>query len=302
MSRGLAGATMKKNGAAMAESRIQDERLAGDEIIYELLRNVDSGIFRIRHTALLPCVFNVHLHRDDYEQIRPILSIVTSEAGKALAERLEQLNAQSERPGIVKALGLSTGPRLEYKILEPDWSIDFHPDYEGRLQRGEIEIYSELGSEPRAELGAGAMTTLITRRAPDGAASSRQEIHEPQQTAKPVYGWLRYEDEGGPKTFTISKDLIVIGRGGKSFWVDVQTEAPADVSREHCRIRRDPAGRRFLIKDVSQFGTTVNGDALPSSIERTAGGHKKDINVETPLPSRARIGLAGVVFIDFEAA
>ena len=31
------------------------------------------------------------------------------------------------------------------------------------------------------------------------------------------------------------------------------------MSREHCRIRREPETGRFTIEDVSQFGTAVNG-------------------------------------------
>ena len=83
---------------------------------------------------------------------------------------------------------------------------------------------------------------------------------------------------------------MVIGRGGKSFWVDVKLNAPPDVSREHCRIRRDDSNGRFYIRDVSQYGTVVNGTRIPS-----------DNNIEVPLPERCRITLADVVDLEFEA-
>jgi pSer/pThr/pTyr-binding forkhead associated (FHA) protein len=101
--------------------------------------------------------------------------------------------------------------------------------------------------------------------------------------------------------FPIRKKQVVIGRGGKSFWVDLKLDAPADVSREHCRIRRDPATGQFFLKDVSQFGTTIDGKKVTTSLE-TKDGQNRDANVEAPIPSRAVIGLADTVFLNFEAA
>jgi hypothetical protein len=83
--------------------------------------------------------------------------------------------------------------------------------------------------------------------------------------------------------------------------VDVRIDARPDVSREHCRIRRDAASGAFFLKDVSRFGTTVDGQAAPGSMELLEG-KSVDKNVEIPLPPRARIGLADVVVLEFEAA
>ena len=70
-----------------------------------------------------------------------------------------------------------------------------------------------------------------------------------------------------------------------------------DVSREHCRIRRDAATGRFFLKDVSQFGTTLDGVRVPSSLSE-----ERDTNIEVELPSRATISLADVFTLEFEAA
>ncbi len=103
------------------------------------------------------------------------------------------------------------------------------------------------------------------------------------------------------KTFVMTSEEIVIGRGGKAVWVDLKLEGPADVSREHCRIRRDPKTGTFFIRDLSQFGTTVNGASIPNSVERVEGGEKVDRNREVLLPSPARITLADVCTLEFEA-
>ena len=99
----------------------------------------------------------------------------------------------------------------------------------------------------------------------------------------------------------MTKDQIVIGRGGKTFWVDLKMNSPPDISREHCRLRRDPATGRFFLKDVSQFGTTIDGQRIPASVE-TKDGQDRDKNIEAPIPPRAVIGLADSVFLKFEVA
>lgn len=99
----------------------------------------------------------------------------------------------------------------------------------------------------------------------------------------------------------MTREEIVVGRGGKAVWVDLKLDGPPDISREHCRIRRDPDSGRFFVKDLSQYGTAVNGTAIPTSIERTEHGDRVDRNVEVMLPSAAQIALAGVLVLEFEA-
>jgi predicted component of type VI protein secretion system len=92
----------------------------------------------------------------------------------------------------------------------------------------------------------------------------------------------------------------VVGRGGRDYWTDVKLDTLPDVSREHFRLRRDPATGKFYLKDLSRLGTTINGQPAPSSVDFTEGD-KRDRNVEAPVPDSARIGLAGVLFLDFRS-
>ena len=275
--------------------------ITGDEIISELIRNVEAGAFKVRYTTLVPCIFNVYLHAEDFDQIRPISEFVRNEAKQALADHLESLNKGG--PSITRWLGIGGDRQIQFKILEPDWTIEFHRDEEDRLRRGDIEVYSELGTGERADLGSGAKTTFITRRPAEQQQQQNEAIPAaPTQRAdRKAFAYLRYRTAAGADTtFPVTRDLTVIGRGGKAFWVDLKIEGPADVSREHCRIRRDPATGAFFIKDLSQYGTTINDEAVPSSLERSATGEKMDRNVEAPLPDHANIGLAGVFFMQFE--
>ena len=119
--------------------------------------------------------------------------------------------------------------------------------------------------------------------------------------ADAAHATLRYQDERGAHLFRITKDLIKVGRGGVSYWVDVQLQTSADVSREHFRLRRDPATGQFFITDLSSFGTTVNGKAIPSSVEVVDGQRRESQPpVETALPARASIRVADTLTIEFE--
>ena len=266
-------------------------QITGDDIISELIRNADAGLFKVRYTVLVPCIFNVYLHIRDYELIQPIAGLIQGEAMRALQEHLSDLNKPQRAHRFGKRSSSSGESRPEYKILEKQWMIQFHGDQEERLRPGEIEIYSELGSARPKDFGAGAMTTFITRqdaRDPANMDGRSGGAHPP------VLAKLRYQDSGKDKTFVMTSDEISIGRGGKAVWVDLKLEGPPDVSREHCRIRRDPGAGTFFIRDLSQFGTAVNGTSL-----RQNGEPGRDR--EVLLPSPARITLADVCTLEFEA-
>jgi hypothetical protein len=289
----------------MAEQqRTGGGQITGDEVIREILRNLDSGLFKIRYTTLAPSIFHVYLHPSDYDLLRPVATPVIQEAKRALRDKLDELNRAEQGSALARRLGISGGSEMEYKILASDWSIEFFADHEGKLAPGEIEINSQLAAAPPVEYGDGALTRNITKRDAEGQLTSRLSAGataSPKETTEQIFAYLRFENGGQPQVYPMTKNQVVIGRGGKSFWVDVKLDAPPDVSREHCRLRRDPATGKFFLKDVSQFGTTVNGDRVPSSLEKK-DGEDRDRNVEVPLSGRARIGLADVVTLEFEAA
>jgi hypothetical protein len=282
----------------MAESSAS--QVTGDDIISELIRNVDAGRFKVGRTVLLPCRFNVYFHQQDFDLIHPIAHVIRREAKQALSDHLDRLNKVRPPSRFVKRLGLANHhSRSEYKILEQDWSVDFHAGEEERLRPGEIEIYSDLGTEQKAELGAGAKTTFVTRHALEEPAA--QNTGSDSNLSNRPFATLRYSDDRGVKVFAMTREEIVVGRGGKAVWVDLKLDGPPDISREHCRIRRDAGSGRFFVKDLSQYGTSVNGQPIPTSIERSEQGDRVDRNVEVPLPATAKIALADVLVIEFEA-
>jgi hypothetical protein len=283
----------------MADKQPTAERqITGDDIISEVIRNCDAGAFTMRYTTVLPAVYRVYLHPADFDFIRPIIPALTAETRSALIERMEQLSAEVKPSPIARTLGFDSGKHMEYKILDPDWTVEFHADLDEKLARGDIEVYSELASAPRPEFD-GAKTRHVTRRRASGEFSSSQVTQPaaaPPDTAS-AFAQIRYDADEGPQSFAVTKNQVVVGRGGKAFYVDLKLSGPPDVSREHCRIRRDPATGKFYIKDVSQYGTSIDGKRVPSSMVDGA-----DKNIEVPLPAQCTLNLADVIDLRFEAA
>jgi hypothetical protein len=269
------------------------------DIILEIVRNMREGLEPLHYSTLPPAIFHVYLHTGDVERLRGILPRIVDEARRALDAELETLN----RASIGERLKLSR--RSEPKIVAPEggWQILILENTDEDVEPGDIAISSELALPAKGDLGSGSMTKRIATRRMAGVESSKQS-YDPAPPS-PVsdagaFAVIEYEDSTGHKAYRMTKDEIVVGRGGRDYWTDIKLETLPDVSREHFRLRRDPATGQFFLKDLSQLGTTIDGAKAPSSIAME-GGEKRDRNLEAPVPSRARIGLAGVVFLEFRS-
>ena len=279
------------------------------EIILEIVRNMREGLEPLHYSTLPPALYHVYLHPDDMERLRGILPRILDEARRALNAELDVLN----RAGIAEKLKLAR--RSQPRIVVPDggWQIRILENTDDGIEPGDIAIYSELALPAKDDLGAGSMTKRITTRRLAGIESSSQSYDKPAPapvapaapTSPPpeapgVFAVIEYDDNTGRKTYRMTKDQIVVGRGGRDYWTDIKLETLPDVSREHFRLRRDPASGQFFLKDLIRLGTTINGEAVPSSVEY-ADGEKRDRNQEAPVPPKSRIGLAGVVFLEFRS-
>ena len=281
------------------------------EIILEIVRNMKEGLEPLHYSTLPPSIYHVYLHPDDAERLRGILPRILDEARRALDAELESLN----KAKIAERLKIAR--RALPKIAAPDggWQISILENTDDDVEPGDIAIHSELALPPKPEFGAGSMTKRIaTRRNVGGVTATYQKAGPaagagvdaapaapaPVTASAGAHAVIEYEDHGVRRTFEMTKDQIVVGRGGRDYWTDLKLDTAADVSREHFRLRRDPESGKFFLKDLSRLGTTVNGEKAPSSIEYV-DGEKRDRNVEAPVPEKARIGLADVVFLEFRS-
>ncbi len=276
-----------------------DRPATAREIILEIVRNMREGLEPLRYSALPPAVYRVYVHADDLERIRAILPRVIDEARRALDAELDTLN----RASFADRMKIKRTPEPKITAPEGGWQIQILENTEEDSKPGDIVIHSELGLPAKPEFGAGSMTKRIATRRMGGATTTSQSYQtgpQPGPTATSAYAVIEYQDNGGRQTYRMTKEEIVVGRGGRDYWTDLKLDTLPDVSREHFRLRRDSASGKFYLKDLSSLGTTINGQPAPSSVE-IVNGDRRDRNLEAPVPDTARIGLAGVLFLDFRS-
>src|SRR5215471_1068566 len=266
------------------------------EVILEIVRNMREGLEPLHYSTLAPAIYHIYLHPADMDRLRGIMPRIVDEARRALDAELESLN----RGSIGERLKIARGAP---KITPPEggWQIHIVEDTSDEAAQGDILISSELALPAKDEFGTGSMTKRIATRRLGGVESVKQSF-EPAPTPAPsnAVAVIEYEDNTGRKQYHMTKDEIVVGRGGRDYWTDIKLDTLPDVSREHFRLRRDPSSGQFFLKDLSRLGTTIDGERAPSSLE-FEGAEKKDLNREAAVPKQAKIGLAGVVVMDFRS-
>ncbi len=260
-------------------TRQEPGRISGQIIINELIRNMELGQLEMGYSVLLPCIFSVYLHPDDYARIAAVEDLVREDARRALSARLAEWNA---RPGLLQRGGKS---RKTYRIARNDWWIEVFADSESAVPPGDVEIHSELNDTAQPGY-RGTKTTLMDREPSVTAARVARDRESTRGQPEKIFAEIRYRDDSGPQTYFVTQNEITIGRGGEDLWVDLPLYTGDEVSREHLRLRRDPASGAFAIVDKSRNGTWVNG-------RRLARG------AEEPVADRAEIGIAEVITLYF---
>ena len=273
-----------------------NERATGRDIILAIADNMRESLEPLVTETIAPSLYQVYLHADDFDHLRTLFGKIETEARKLLDGELERMN-KGAVPALQRLLRRKEPgvPAMRFLSAEGRWYIRFQEDPNGTLGPGDIEVVSEFAQVPAAGYGAGSKTRRIstTRRLGQNTLS-RRELTDVQ----PALARLNYEDNRGAQTYLMTKDEIVLGREAPDVWVDLRLDTLPDVSREHARVQRTPEGK-FRIKDLSKLGTTVDGEAIPRSLE-TIDGQVKDLDRWFDLPDKARIGLAGVVHLQFE--
>jgi hypothetical protein len=279
-----------------------DKLATGRAIILELVRAMRTNVEPLLFTTVAPTRFFVYLHPSDHQRLGGIFPMITAQARRALDEEVRAWNSRAKPSRIPRKWlgGDDPPPPIE---MPPDvWDIRFEADDEGEMAPGDIAIASELTLPAQPECEGSKTRRITTMRLGERTSTQEQsgaEAAEPAPSGT-IYGTLAYEDQRGRRRVPLTSPMIVVGRGGVGYWVDVKLDTSPDVSREHVRLRRDDASGQFFLKDLSSLGTTVDGVPVPTSVE-VVEGRKRDKGIEVPLPARARIGLANVIVLDFEA-
>jgi len=258
-------------------TRQPQARVSGQTILNELIRNMELGRLEMQYSVLLPCIFSVYLHPDDFNRLSGVRDLIREDARRALNARLGEYNSR----------GLLRGrTRKTFRIAQNDWWIELFSDAEGAVPPGDVEIHSELNDVAQPGY-RGTRTTLLDREPAVTQLRVARDRSAPRREAKSVFAEIRYQDDSGPQTYFVTQNEISIGRGGDDLWVDLPLYTNDEVSREHLRLRRDPSSGAFAIVDQSRNGTWLNGRRLERGVEER-------------LPERAEIGVAEVIKLMFE--
>jgi len=269
---------------------VSNERLRAKEIVEAIVENMREGLEDLVTEVVAPSLYQVYLHDDDYDRLKTLMAKIEGEAARMLDAELVRLE-RGEVPAVKRLLGQVrkkpelAQPTRRYVSAAGGWQIRFQPDPNDRLTPGDVEVVSEFAPEVAADYSAGSKThrILTSRKFGQGTMTTRREG---ATSADGAFAKIAFQDEKGPHTFFMAAEEIVLGRQAEGVWADLRLETFPDVSREHARIKRTPEGA-FRIKDLSKLGTWVDGNAIPP-------------NEWCPLPDQCRIGLAGVINLEFE--
>ena len=272
------------------------------EIIELILEEMRAETLEMRYCNVVRSVYHVYLNGHEMQRLGAVLPRTKIEAIRALNEELAKLNKRKLRlPGFPVN-------QKRYETIGDGWVIEFHENTDDDAGENPLIVESafaepEAGQETEERLGTD--TVRITRRQISGLTTTTTEtIRSPhlmnRTSSGIVYATIQYSDERGSQSFDMTKERIKIGRGANDCWVDLRLHSKPDISREHVQLRLDSSTGKFFIKDLSTYGTTVDGKRIPPSVDRS-GGEEIDKNIEVPLPGKARIGLAGVLDLQFRA-
>lgn len=286
--------------------------VTGRDIIDDLVSRMRTESEPLRYSSLAHGVYRVFLHRDDFDRLAPARRTIVEEASRALDEELERINSRRIVPDEPLKRWIHSASRL-VKPVEPPlrrpaagWTIELFPDEDEELQAGHFRITSEL-MLPTPARALGGEATHRVQSVGSAGATHRTDTSPTARTDRTpagvpaanriAWGELTYRDNlGREHTAHLDRDLVRVGRGGSDASVDLVIHGPEDVSRVHLHLKRDAAGEVFL-KDVSRFGTTLDNERVPPSLEANGADAERWIT----MGPRAQIGLAGVVVVHYRS-
>src|ERR1700689_3331428 len=78
---------------AHSGQKLPQTRISGQTIINELIRNMELGRLEMGYSILLPCLFSIYLHPDDFARLAGVQDLIKEDAKRALGARMAEWNA-----------------------------------------------------------------------------------------------------------------------------------------------------------------------------------------------------------------
>ena len=187
---------------AQTGTKLPQTRISGQIIIDELVRNMELGRLEMGYSILLPCIFSIYLHPDDYARIAGVQDIIKDDARRALTARMAEWNGENvalppRRPRPRAPKGLShRAERLVDRVVRRYRGCR-PAGRRGNPLRAERRRATRLPRRQNHPHRARAVRHLpcawcATAPAPDSAPAARRPS---------VYAEIRYQDDSGPQTY-----------------------------------------------------------------------------------------------------
>src|SRR5471032_2927604 len=103
----------------MAQSGTKQQhqpRISGQIVINELIRNMELGRLELGYSILVPCIFSVYLHPDDYARVVSVQDLIQEDAKRALTACLAEWNANANG-GLLRR----NAPRKTVRVASNGW-------------------------------------------------------------------------------------------------------------------------------------------------------------------------------------
>jgi pSer/pThr/pTyr-binding forkhead associated (FHA) protein len=294
-----------------------------NRVVEEMLANAQE----MSDLVVVPNVFEVYLVTGEHKEIQNLFKVLREQTEKRLDKELEirsraSANGSKLASIIKKILGLAPDGldgNKEYKRTEDFWIINFNA-CEGKisvenkvfeLKQGQIGITAQFSSPDSLSLDSQFKTVFTVYTDDEQTQRSEfEKVAEPEDEfatkfedapARFIPAVLKYKTGGQTNTFRITKEITTVGRKAGAADVDLALECSEKVSRKHIEIRFDGNAKKYFLKSLGIYGTTINGKKAPDSF-KTINGNTEDLNLEVELPKTARIALAGgEIILDFES-
>jgi len=300
-----------------------DGRLSLPQIIAEeVKREMQASARPTLRKEVVPDQYQILVYPDDYDWLSPVEEDLLEEIGEELDEVLTELNEGTnywlELLEQITRIPL-LGGRIEWfarpLVRRKDRSYEVRGPWQVEIVRSEnvpqgdvlieawvseeaegdtdtVRGYSERAGGDKGKTATDPFKTFSSSLG--NALGDRGKKEKTTRDSEPTYACLTYPDENGEtETFEMTERKIKVGRGSPSTWVHLRLDfVEKDISREHLKVRYNSDTDRIEVKDVSKYGTVINGTTIDekewhpiSDGARIVLAGRDDVPIDVEIPS-----------------
>ena len=164
------------------------------DIILAITDNLHQGVEPLLYKTLVPSIYDVYLHFEDYERLQGVFPKLIQEAKQALDEELEKLNRDSHLPWIFKYLPVVNQKPMQFERSEADWYISIFKNTDEDTKQGDIVIDSHFTLPSTPQFGAGSKTKRIITLHSGGESKTMKKTYEEEPETQAL-ARISFEDD-----------------------------------------------------------------------------------------------------------